>query len=227
MAAYAEWRAQPEGEALVLDEDRATAARRLVHEHLEAGLTDLGDVGGARQCSTPSGITVLPTEVGDDRRRGAGGRTVDGLPGRAEGGRPGTDGQDGGRRVRHRPRGTGGAARCLGADGRRAWATRCVPALVQPMVGPGVDVAVRIRDHPTVGPVLSLGPGGAAAALDHADRRPGAPAHRSRRRAAGRRVPAGPAARRSGPDGPRGCAPARRRPRRGGSRDGRARRSTR
>ena len=43
-----------------------------------------------------------------------------------------------------------------------------VPALVQPMVGPGVDVAVVVRDHPAVGPVLSLGPGGAAAALDTA-----------------------------------------------------------
>ena len=34
------------------------------------------------------------------------------------------------------------------------------------MVAPGVDVAVRVSDHPTVGPVLSLGLGGAAAALD-------------------------------------------------------------
>ena len=43
-----------------------------------------------------------------------------------------------------------------------------VPALVQPMVGPGVDVSVAVRDHPSVGPVLSLGPGGAASALDTA-----------------------------------------------------------
>jgi acyl-CoA synthetase (NDP forming) len=42
------------------------------------------------------------------------------------------------------------------------------PALVQPMLPPGVDVAVAVHDHPTVGPVLSLGPGGAAAALDAA-----------------------------------------------------------
>ena len=43
-----------------------------------------------------------------------------------------------------------------------------VPALVQPMVGPGVDASVVVRDHPAVGPVVSLGPGGAAAALDTA-----------------------------------------------------------
>jgi hypothetical protein len=58
---------------------------------------------------------------------------------------------------------------------RQAWermeetmAGRVVPALVQPMVGPGVDVSVAVRDHPSVGPVLSLGPGGAASALDTA-----------------------------------------------------------
>jgi hypothetical protein len=43
-----------------------------------------------------------------------------------------------------------------------------VPVLVQPMLVPGVDIAVRVRAHPTVGPVLSIGPGGAAAAFDPA-----------------------------------------------------------
>lgn len=41
-----------------------------------------------------------------------------------------------------------------------------LPAIVQPMVARGVDVAVSVEDHPEVGPVLALGPGGAAAALD-------------------------------------------------------------
>jgi hypothetical protein len=43
-----------------------------------------------------------------------------------------------------------------------------VPALVQPMVAPGVDVSIAVTDHPSVGPVLSIGPGGAASALDPA-----------------------------------------------------------
>ena len=30
------------------------------------------------------------------------------------------------------------------------------PALVQPMVEPGVDVAIAVHDHPEVGPVISL-----------------------------------------------------------------------
>ena len=33
-------------------------------------------------------------------------------------------------------------------------------------VGPGLDVAVRVRADADVGPVLSIGPGGAAAAMD-------------------------------------------------------------
>ena len=40
------------------------------------------------------------------------------------------------------------------------------PALVQTMVEPGVDVAIAVHDHPEVGPVISLRPGGANAALD-------------------------------------------------------------
>ncbi len=44
---------------------------------------------------------------------------------------------------------------------------RMFPATVQPMVARGIDVAVSIQDHPEVGPVLAIGPGGAAAALDH------------------------------------------------------------
>ncbi len=42
------------------------------------------------------------------------------------------------------------------------------PALVQPMVEPGVDVAIAMHDHPEVGPVITLRPGGANAALDQA-----------------------------------------------------------
>ena len=42
------------------------------------------------------------------------------------------------------------------------------PALVQPMVEPGVDVAIAVHDHPEVGPVITLRPGGANAALDQA-----------------------------------------------------------
>ncbi|HEX6238134.1 MAG TPA: GNAT family N-acetyltransferase [Acidimicrobiales bacterium] len=36
------------------------------------------------------------------------------------------------------------------------------PVVVQPMVAPGLDVAVRVSDHPLVGPVVMLGAGGSA-----------------------------------------------------------------
>ena len=41
--------------------------------------------------------------------------------------------------------------------GDEAW-----PMLVQPMVRPGVDVRVAVETHPVVGPVVRVGPGGAA-----------------------------------------------------------------
>jgi acyl-CoA synthetase (NDP forming)/GNAT superfamily N-acetyltransferase len=44
----------------------------------------------------------------------------------------------------------------------RARGTGAFPAVVQSMVAPGVDVAVGVADHPLVGPVLRLGPGGVA-----------------------------------------------------------------
>jgi acyl-CoA synthetase (NDP forming)/RimJ/RimL family protein N-acetyltransferase len=40
--------------------------------------------------------------------------------------------------------------------------TAAFPAVVQSMVPPGVDVAVSVAEHPVVGPVLRLGPGGVA-----------------------------------------------------------------
>jgi acyl-CoA synthetase (NDP forming) len=40
------------------------------------------------------------------------------------------------------------------------------PAFVQAMVEPGIDLAIKVRLHPYVGPILTLGPGGVAGALD-------------------------------------------------------------
>ena len=51
-------------------------------------------------------------------------------------------------------------ARMGGALGAAAW-----PLVIQPMAEPGVDAAVTVTDHPIVGPVLTLGPGGAATSL--------------------------------------------------------------
>jgi len=50
--------------------------------------------------------------------------------------------------------------RMVGALGGAAW-----PVILQPMVAPGVDLAVGITDSSIVGPVLTLGPGGVATRL--------------------------------------------------------------
>lgn len=47
----------------------------------------------------------------------------------------------------------------------RARGATAFPAIVQPMVTPGVDVAVTVVQHPLVGPVLTLSAGGVATAL--------------------------------------------------------------
>jgi acyl-CoA synthetase (NDP forming)/RimJ/RimL family protein N-acetyltransferase len=51
-------------------------------------------------------------------------------------------------------------ARMEAVLGAVAW-----PMVVQPMVDSGVDVAVTVTEHPLVGPVLTLGPGGVATPL--------------------------------------------------------------
>src|SRR3546814_9705093 len=44
-----------------------------------------------------------------------------------------------------------------------------MPALVQSMLDPGVDVAITVKDHPQVGPVLTISPGGTATAFEPGD----------------------------------------------------------
>ena len=164
VAAYAAYRARPEGEELALDEDQATAARQLVQEQLDAGRTELGDVD-ALALIDAIGLRILRTEVATDVHEAEAAAASMGYPVVLKAaGRPPTA----------KTAAAGFAIDLEGPDSLRvAWermadglADDLTPALVQPMVAPGVDVAVRVRDHPTVGPVLSIGLGGAAAALD-------------------------------------------------------------
>lgn len=166
VAAYAEWLALPEGEAMVLDDAVAAAVRSLVQEHLDRGSTPLGEPE-AMALLDAVGLPTLPTEVV---------RSLDDAIGAAESMGYPVVLKAAGRERMAKTAAAGFAIDLEGPDALRiAWdrmeqtlGAALVPALVQPMVGPGVDVAVIVRDHPTVGPVLSLGPGGAAAALDTA-----------------------------------------------------------
>ena len=164
VATYAAWRAQPPGEPLVLEDDRLVAARQLVQEHLDRGHGALGDLD-ALALLDAAGLSVLPTEptlTVEEARTAA---ASIGYPVVLKSAHRGPTAK------------TAAAGLAIDLEGPdavgRAWERMAeglgddlLPVLVQPMVPPGVDVAVRVRHHPTVGPVLSIGPGGAAAALD-------------------------------------------------------------
>jgi acyl-CoA synthetase (NDP forming) len=164
VTAYAEWRAQPEGELAAIGGEPAAAARRLVQEHLDDGRDSLGDVD-AMALLDAVGLPVLRTETVADVREAQHAAGSMGYPVVLKAaGRPPTA----------KAAAAGFAIDLEGQDAVAvAWERMAeglgealTPVLVQPMVPPGVDVAVAVRDHPTVGPVLSLGLGGAAAALD-------------------------------------------------------------
>ena len=175
------------------------------------------------RCSTPSACRPCPPRWCDSATRPSEPRRVDGLPRGAEGGGPRPHGQDRGGRLRHRPRGPGRAPRRPGRGWRSPSATRSSPRSCSRWSGPGVDVAVVVRDHPAVGPVLSLGPGGAAAALDTAADVRVLPLTdlEAVRLVAGSRL--APLLDDAGPTGPRGHPAAGGRAGRGGTRDRRAR----
>ena len=117
------------------------------------------------RCSTPIGLRILRTEVATDVDEAEAAAASMGYP---------VVLKAAGRAPTAKTAAAGFAIDLEGPDALRiAWERMAdglgddlTPALVQPMVAPGVDVAVRVSDHPTVGPVLSIGLGGAAAALD-------------------------------------------------------------
>jgi acyl-CoA synthetase (NDP forming) len=161
---YALWRAEPEGQPLVLDDAQLARARQLVHEHLAAGPSRLGDVDGLALLDA-AGLQVLRTEVVAERQAAVTAADSIGYPVvlKAAGRGPGA-----------KTAAAGFAIDLEGPDAvRHAWdrmteglGDQLAPVLVQPMLPPGADVSVQVRDHPTVGPVVWIGPGGAAAALD-------------------------------------------------------------
>jgi acyl-CoA synthetase (NDP forming) len=166
-AAYAEWLAQPEGAPAALPAPLVTAARSLVQDHLLATEPARLDEPAAMAVLDAIGLTTLPTEVVGDVDAAIRAAASMGYP---------VVLKAAGRDAMAKTAAAGFAIDLEGPDAmRQAWERmeetmvgRLVPALVQPMVGPGVDVSVAVRDHPSVGPVLSLGPGGAATAHDTA-----------------------------------------------------------
>jgi acyl-CoA synthetase (NDP forming)/RimJ/RimL family protein N-acetyltransferase len=163
VAAYAAWCRAPEGTPLELGEARSAAARRLVQEHLDAGRASLREPDTLALLDA-AGLTVLPTEEAGDLGEATEAAASIGFP---------VVLKAAGRQATAKTAAAGFAIDLEDADAlAHAW-TRMgdamgdalTPVLVQPMVSPGTDVAVTVEHHPTVGPVLALGPGGAASAL--------------------------------------------------------------
>lgn len=166
VADYGAWLSEPEGELLELDPGAATAARQIVRDVLDGGATTL-DEPATDALLRAAGLSRTAThDVADVEAAATAGAEL-GYPVVLKA-------------TRREPMAkTAGAGLAIDlADEpalRSAWARmeaglgeRMLPALVQPMIERGVDVAVIIRDHPEVGPVVALGPGGASAALDRA-----------------------------------------------------------
>lgn len=167
MAEYAAWRSADEGALVELDEETATRVRDLVRRAAASGTTPLTGTDlelvleaiGVHRTETHE-VTAVDDAVGAAARIG--------YPVVLKAQR---------RSPLAKTVAAGFALDLVDEEAlRSAWdrmaiglGDDAVPAVVQPMVPGGVvDVAITVSDHPEVGPVLALGPGGASAALDPA-----------------------------------------------------------
>ena len=166
---YARWRAEPEGRSVVPDGADPAAGRAVVVETLANRVA-----GGVLADSD----RWLPAEVAVDALVAAGLPMVPSRVVHDEAGAVAAAGELGYpvavkavTRARQAKTEAGGMAldvhgegelrttlaRMGGALGERLW-----PAVVQPMVDPGLDMAITVTLSPVVGPVVSLGAGGVA-----------------------------------------------------------------
>ena len=158
------------------EEDRLAAARQLVQEQLDAGhdrARRRRGAGAARRRRTAGPAAPRwPADVDEAAAAAAsmGYPVVLKAAGRAPTAKTAAAG------LRHRPRGARRARASRGSGWRRASGDALIPALVQPMVAPGVDVAVA-RPRP---------PHGRSRALDRARRRGRRPRSADRRAGAAR-----------------------------------------
>jgi acyl-CoA synthetase (NDP forming) len=166
VAAYAEWLEQDPGEVPLLDEELVAHVRGVVAGALDRGATRL-DIAELTEVLDAAGLEAAAT---------ASVRSVDEAVLAAQAiGYP-VALKAAGRDSMAKTEASGLALDLVDDDDLRgAWARMSarfgdalLPALVQRMAEPGLDVAVAVHDHPEVGPVLSLRPGGAHAELDRA-----------------------------------------------------------
>jgi acyl-CoA synthetase (NDP forming) len=165
---YARWRRAPEGEVVVPPGADPAAGRARVATALAEGGTEAGgrwlptDV--AVDVLTAAGLRIVPSQVARDREQAVAAAGDLGYPvavksaarsrsAKTEAGGIALD-VHGPAELRATLDGMGGAL------GDALW-----PVVVQPMVEPGVDVAVMVAQSELVGPVVTLGAGGVATDL--------------------------------------------------------------
>jgi acyl-CoA synthetase (NDP forming)/GNAT superfamily N-acetyltransferase len=165
---YADWRAQPEGRVIVPDGADPVGARAVVSEVLAAPQEGELPAPVTVDVLTAAGLGAVRTFVADDGDTAAAAAAELGYPVAAKAAR----------RARLAKTEVGGVAldvhdepelRAALARMERTLGSGAWPMVVQPMIDPGVDLAVTVTEHPLVGPVLTLGPGGAATPLAAAD----------------------------------------------------------
>lgn len=171
IAEYAAWLQEEPGHALVLPEADARRARAVARAALDARGAGTLTVAEAGELLGSVGVAVVPTHEVPTVDAAVVAAAALGYPVALKAA------------ARDHLAKTVAAGLALDlpdeAAVRTAWARmeerfgpEVGPALVQPMVEPGLDAAVAVEDHAEVGPVVSLRPGGANAALDQvADRR--------------------------------------------------------
>jgi acyl-CoA synthetase (NDP forming)/RimJ/RimL family protein N-acetyltransferase len=167
VTAYARWRARPEGDAVVPDGCSPAAARGRVLTALEAGETDPDGwltTPAAVEVLAAGGVPIVASPVAASADEAVAAAAQVGFPVAVKS------------LARSRLAKTEAAGLALDVHDEaelRATVARmadalgagALPVVVQPMAEPGVDVAIGVAEHPLVGPVLTVGPGGVATPL--------------------------------------------------------------
>lgn len=166
VADYAAWLALPESAAVELDADVAAEIRDTVRSAVARGETAL-DLATTSRLLARLGAARTPTLEVTDVEASVAAASKIGYPVVLKSTR------------RDAMAKTAGAGLAIDLEDevavRAAWhrmevglGETMLPATVQPMVVRGIDAAISVEDHPEVGPVIAIGPGGASAALDRA-----------------------------------------------------------
>jgi acyl-CoA synthetase (NDP forming)/RimJ/RimL family protein N-acetyltransferase len=165
---YASWRSQPEGDLVVPAGSEPAAARAAALGALAEGRKGWLPTDMAVRMLAAAGLPVVASHVARD--------TTSVVAAAAEVGYPVAVKAE--TRTRLAKTEAGGLALDVHDETEllaaidsmgRSLGDALWPAVVQPMVAPGIDVAVGVKEHPLVGPVVTLGPGGVATQVSSAE----------------------------------------------------------